>query len=559
MTPETDCPKPSDTTKLRTESLPFSAIPDQSRLFIQYQQDPVSLRRYYPNAVASHTQIADLIPEVLKNYKTDRTALCDALEEINSGFGAPEKVMENIRLLRQPDSVAVVTGQQAGLFSGPVYTIYKALSAIKMAECLSARGFKAVPVFWAATEDHDFAEVAEAFVIDAEGKLLEARFSPDLQAELPVGHIKIDATIGDVIEALFSGLPKTEFTSGLRESINECWNEGAGFGSAFGKFLVKLLGRFGLVVIDPLHAGIKSLAAPIYVDAIRSSHKIVSSIIGRSSELELEGYHAQVLVTGDYFPLFWHTDSGQRRALRRAGDDIYRAAGEKREFTLAELAETATTEPSRFSPGVMLRPVVQDYLLPTVCYFGGGAEIAYFAQNSDVYRILGRPITPILHRQSFTVIDAKHARTLDKYGLTFDDLFAGTDSIIPRVIEESIDPGLAKIFAETEEKINIELNRLDQTLAGLDVTLAENLATRRRKVLYHIGALRKKAYFARIRKDETIHRQIESAFAAILPRSHLQERTLNITGFLNRYGEYFIDWLYSSIDLDDKGHRIVYL
>lgn len=559
MTPETDCPKPSDTIKLRTESSPFSAIPDQSRLFIRYQQDPVSLRRYYPNAVASHTQIADLIPEVLNNYKTDRTALCDALEEINSGYGASEKVMENIRLLRQPDAVAVVTGQQAGLFSGPIYTIHKALSAIKMAECLTARGFKAVPVFWAATEDHDFAEVAEAFVIDAEGKLLGAKFSPDLQADLPVGNIKIDATMGDAIETFFSGLPTTEFTDGLRKSISECWHEGAGFGSAFGKFLVKLLGRFGLVVIDPLHAGIKSLAAPIYVDAIRSSQEIVSSIVERSSELEREGYHAQVLVTGDYFPLFWHTDSGQRRALRKAADNIYRAAGEKREFTLAELAETAATEPSRFSPGVMLRPVVQDHLLPTVCYFGGGAEIAYFAQNSDVCRILGRPVTPILHRQSFTVIEAKHARTLDRYGLTFDDLFAGTDSIIPRVIEESIDPELAKVFAEAEEKINIELNRLDQTLAGLDVTLAENLATRRRKVLYHIGALRKKAYFARIRKDETIHRRIESAFAAIMPRSHLQERTLNISGFLNRYGEYFIDWLYGSIDLDDKGHRIVYL
>ncbi len=560
MTPETDCPKSNDTIKLRTESLPFSAIPGQSRLFIEYQQAPLSLQRYYPNAVESHTQIADRIPEVLENYTADRALLCSALDEINAAYDAPERVIENIRLLRQPDSIAVVTGQQTGLFSGPLYTIYKALSAIRMAECLSSRSLKAIPVFWAATEDHDFAEVSEAFAIDSDGKLLKTEFAPkEVSADLPVGNVRIDGSINETIEKLFQGLPKTEFSGELQDLLSECWKEDAGFGSAFGTFLVKILGRYGLVVIDPLHDGIKKLAAPIYVDAIRKSGEIVSSLIERSRELEREGYHAQVLVTEDYFPLFWHSDAGSRKALRKAGGDLYRAAGEKSEFTRDELAKLAAAEPSRFSPGVMLRPVVQDYLLPTVCYFGGGAEIAYFAQNSEVYRILDRPATPILHRQSFTVIDAKHARTLDKYGLDFQDFFSGIDAILPRVIEEHIDPNIAKIFARAEEEINTELNRLDQHLSALDTTVAENLATRRRKILYHIAALRKKAYFARIRKDETINRQLESAFTAILPRTHLQERTLNVSTFLNRYGIYFIDWLHSSIDLDDKEHRINFL
>ncbi len=560
MSREIDCPNSSGIIKLRVESLPFSAIPGQSSLFTQYQQDPLSLRTYYPNAVGSHMQIADRIPEVLECYKTDRGLLCDALDSTNRAYDAPEEVIENINLLREQRTVAVVTGQQAGLFSGPIYTIYKALSAIRMAECLNARGFKTIPVFWAATEDHDFEEVSEAFAIDGDGKLLRSRFhTEETSGGLPVGAVRIDRSIDETIEVMFRGLPKTDFSGELREQLTECWSENAGFGAAFGKFLVKLLGRYGLVVIDPLHEGIERLAAPVYVDAIRKSEEIVSSLTERSRDLERNGYHAQVLVTEDYFPLFWHSDDGKRQALRKAGDDSFKVAGAKREFTRDELAEIAASEPGRFSPGVMLRPVVQDHLLPTVCYFGGGAEIAYFAQNSEVYRVLERPVTPILHRQSFTVVEAKHARTLEKYGLSFEDLFNGLETVLPKVIEEHIDPNMAKVFAEAEEKINTEINRLDQHLARLDRTVAESLATRRRKILFHIAALRKKAYFARIRKDETINRQIESAFTAVLPRMQLQERTLNVGTFLNRYGMYFIDWLYNALDLDDKEHRIIYL
>ena len=207
----------------------------------------------------------------------------------------------------------------------------------------------------------------------------------------------------------------------------------------------------------------------------------------------------------------------------------------------------------------MLRPVVQDYLFPTVCYFGGGAEIAYFAQNSEVYRIMDRPVTPILHRQSFTIIEAKHARTLEKYELEFTDLFAGEAEVLPKIVDKFIDPNTAKLFAEAEKKINTELNRLDQSLSQIDVTLAANLATRRRKIVYHIAALQKKYQFRRVEMDEIIDRRVRSAFTSLLPHGNLQERTLNVTSFLDRFGPKFIDMVYDSIDLDDKGHRVVYL
>lgn len=560
MMQEIDCSVSVGVGGLRTESLPFSSIPGQSKLFVDYQQDSISLKKYYPSIVESHTEVAARIPEVLANYKTDRGLLCDALTRINVEYSAGAEALANIDLLRAEDCVAVVTGQQTGLFTGPLYSIYKALSAIKMCECLRGRGIKSVPVFWMATEDHDLEEISNAFVIERGQELTEVGVLSDEKYHgKPVGQIKLNASISAVVDDLFASLPATEFSGELRRQVDIDWSEGKNFGEAFGASMARLLGKFGLIIVDPLDATLKQLSAPIYSEAIARSGEIVSALTTRSSALIDDGYHAQVLIEKDYFPLFFHTDDGRRVALRRMSDGSLHVKGEKKSFTETELAEIALSEPARFSPGVMLRPIVQDYLFPTVCYLGGGAEVAYFAQNSEVYRILERPITPILHRQSFTIVEAKHRRTLEKYELKCIDLFAGEAEVLPKIVDKFIDPKTARLFAEAEEKINNELNRLDQALSNLDVTLAANLATRRRKIIYHIEALRKKYQFRRAERDETIKRQITSAFTALLPHGHLQERTLNITSFLDRFGPNFIDLVYDSIDLDDKGHRIIYL
>jgi bacillithiol biosynthesis cysteine-adding enzyme BshC len=557
---EIACPGPRGNIVLRTESIPFSEIPGQSKLFTEYQADPLSKREYYPNVLASHTQVAERIPEVLANYKADRTVLCDALETMNRKFGATQATLDNIELLRQGDTVAVVSGQQAGLFSGPLYTIYKALSAIKMVECLRGRGINAVPVFWVATEDHDFEEVSKTFVLDRHDEVAELKNEPKrCYQNLPVGYVKLDNSINETVENLFRDLPPTEFTSDLRRLIDEAWTPKTYFGDAFARLLTQLLGKYGLIILCPLHKKLKELASPVYVEAIKKSSEIVDALLKRNAELEKAGYQAQVHITEDYFPLFWQARDHTRNALKKSETGTFRTKDGEREFTLDELAAIATNEPNRFSPSVVLRSVVQDYLLPTVCYFGGAAEVAYFAQSGEVYRILGRPVTPILHRQSFTIIESKNAKTLERYDLELTDLFAGIENLLPNIVEQYLNKDTAKVFATAEEKINTELNRLDQELSQVDPTLAENLAKRRRKILYHIAALRNKFHHVQVRRDQTINHQIESLFASLLPHKHLQERTLNITQFINRYGENFVDWVYQAIDLDDKGHRLIYL
>lgn len=542
------------------ESLPFSEIPGQSKLFIEYQQDPRALSHYYPNTVGAHTEISEYIPKVLENYKADRHAVCDALEEMNKKFGAGEKTLENINLLRENDCVAVLTGQQAGLFSGPLYTIYKALSAVKMTECLRGRGIKAVPVFWIATEDHDFEEVSKAFLINKNGNLEELKNEPKrCYANLPVGYVKLDDSINETIEKLFDELPETEFTNEIKNLINQIWVSGDYFSDAFALLLTRLFDKYGLIMLCPLNENLKKIAAPVYVEAIKKSDEIVKALIERSNDLSEKGYHAQVLVTEDYFPLFWQARDNTRNALKKSRQGNFKTKDEMREFTIEELAEIAENEPQRFSPSVVLRSVVQDYILPTVCYFGGAAEISYFAQSGEVYRILDRPVTPIFHRQSFTVVPPKHGRTFQRYDLKLRDLFRGKDEILPEIVENYLNPEMAQDFDEAEEKINRQLNSLNQKLSGIEPALADALANRRRKITYHIANVRNKFHRAQVRKDETIHRRIETVFETLLPHKHLQERTLNVLTFLDLYGLYFIDWIYDSIDLDDKGHRIIYL
>ena len=558
--PDIDCLSSTSKTQLQIDGIEFSEVPGQSKLFLDYLSDPLKLKKYYPSAVSEVSRVADRVAAVLDNYHCDRDLLADTLSDQNRKFGASKLTFENIDLLRKSGTVAVLTGQQAGLFTGPLYTIYKALSAIRLSEKLRSRGVDAVPVFWAATEDHDFDEIASAILLGRDSNEVEFRIAPGEGSQgLPVGSIVIPESFEREFQGGFDELPTADFAPELRRQLAEIWKPGRTIGEAFCSDLQRLFKDYGMIVVDPLDVRIKQLAAPMYRKAIELADEITPALIGRSKELERDGYHSQVLVTDDYFPLFYHTDDGVRRSLRRKAPGVYHVSETKIELDRDALVKLATTEPERFSPGVMLRPVVQDHLFPTLCYFGGGAEIAYFAQNSEVYRLLDRPATTIFHRQSFTIIDSKQSNTLKKYELKLTDLFPGYDALLPYIVDRFVNPSTARLFADAEENVNIELNRLDQELSRIDPTLAANLATRRRKIVYHIAALQKKFRRAQVEKDEIVRRQLYSLFASLLPQGGLQERRLSVGTFGLRFGDSFIKSVYDSIDLDDRRHRLLYI
>ena len=559
-TAEPACHSTPEESGLRVETLSFDRIPHQSRLFLDYLRDPISLGEFYPSAVRFHHELPARALEVLAAHQTDRNSLCDALQDMNAAWGAGEETLKNIERLREVDCLAVVSGQQAGLFSGPLYTIYKALSAVKLAGCLTQRNTKAVPVFWIATEDHDFLEVAKAEFIARDCKLARVEVSPELHQEgQPVGSVVIDSSIDAVVTQLLEQLPSSEFTTDLEALVRDAWRPGRSYGEAFARTMTSLLGRHGLVLLDPLDQRLKNLAAPLYANAAMRAHEIATAIEVRSRKLIERGYHAQVTPSENSFPLFIHDASGARHALTRTSDGKYTTKDADEAYTVEELSNLALIHPERFSPNVTLRAVVQDYLLPTIAYYGGAAEIAYFAQTAEVYRLLERPITPILPRSSLTMIERHTGRVLERYGLTLEDLFAGPENVLKRVVEEHFGADTARSFETTEGSVNSQLDDLREQLRSIDPTLADALETGRRKINYQLEGLRTRFHRAQMARDEAAHRQLLRAFDQLYPNKELQERHINITSLLARHGRYVIEWIYNAINLGSNEHQIVYL
>jgi len=559
-TAEPACFSTPEESGLRVESLSFDRIPHQTQLFLDYLRDPVALREFYPSAVRFHHELPARTPEVLAAYKTDRKQLCDALQDMNAAWGAGEETLKNIDLLHDPDCLAVVSGQQAGLFSGPLYTIYKALSAVKLAGCLTQRQTKAVPVFWIATEDHDFPEVAKAEFIARDCKLADVEVSPGLHKEdQPVGRVVIDNSIDAVVDQLLELLPSSEFTTDLEAVVRDAWRPGRSYGEAFARMMTSLLGRHGLIFLDPLDPRLKALAAPLYATAASRAYDIAVAIETRSRRLMEAGYHAQVTASENSFPLFLHDNSGARHALTRTEEGKYATKQNEKSYSAEELSKLALAQPERFSPNVTLRAVVQDYLLPTIAYYGGAAEVAYFAQTGEVYRLLERPITPILPRSSLTMIERHTGRVLERYGLQLADLFAGPESVLKRVVEEHLAADTAKSFAKAEGTVNSELDLLREQLRSVDPTLADALETGRRKINYQLEGLRTRFHRAQMTRDEAAHRQLQRAFDQLYPHKELQERHINITSLLARHGRYVVDWIYNAINIGSNEHQIVYL
>ncbi len=559
-TAEPACYSTPEESGLRVESLPFDRIPQQSRLFLDYLRDPLALAEFYPEAVRFHHELPSRAARVLAAHKADRGLLCDALADMNSNWGAGEETLKNIQLLRDSDCIAVVSGQQAGLCSGPLYTIYKALSAVKLAGCLSQRKTKAVPVFWMATEDHDFAEVAKAEFIARDCRLAEVEVPSELHREgQPVGRVVIDHSIDAVLNQLLETLPSSEFTPDLETGLRDAYRPGRGYGEAFARMITSLLGRHGLVLLDPLDQRLKTLAAPLYAAAAARAPEIASAIEVRSRKLVEAGYHAQVTASENSFPLFLHDEDGARHAMIRKADGRYTTKTDDRAYPVEELSSLALAQPERFSPNVTLRAVVQDYLLPTIAYYGGAAEIAYFAQTSEVYRLLDRPVTPILPRSSLTMVERHTGRLLEKYGLNLVDLFAGPETVLARVVEEHLGAETAKSFAKAEGAINRELDDLREQLRTIDPTLADALETGRRKINYQLEGLRTRYHRAQMSRDEAAHRQLQRAFEQLFPHKTLQERHINVTSLLSRHGRYVVDWIYNAINIGSNDHQIVYL
>jgi bacillithiol synthase len=514
-----------------------SDLPHTTRLFADVLYHPDRTSEFYEHPVRDLEAFRAAASQVQLS-EDRRGRLIEAFRVHNAGSAALERLAE-------PGTVTVVTGQQVGLFSGPSYTIYKALHAVRLAEWLSENGVPAVPVFWLATEDHDFAEVNHTWVFDAEHthRRLEMRRAA---SEQPVGGVTLQNPPLDELRAAMAGLP---FADEVVAEVKASYRTGATMGEAFRALLRRLLARFDILYLDPMLPEFRELAAPALRQAVSAAPELTAAVLERNRALANAGYHAQVHVEEQTSFVFL-LENGKRLNLRRHGRDYVHNS---RRFTSEELMERAVS----LSPNAILRPVIQDSMVPTVAYIGGPAETAYLAQSAVIYReILGRmPVA--VPRTGFTILDSRSAKLMDRYQLSIADFFPGETALRERIAATLIPPSLGDTVKETGASVDRSIARLRGEMTAFDPTLAKALDRSARKIRYQIEKMERKAGREALRRNERAAHDASYLYGLIYPERTLQERLYSILPLLAEHGTDLIETIYEAIDLDCPDHRLM--
>jgi bacillithiol synthase len=497
---------------------------------------------------------ADTIRRV-QTHPRNRSAIAEVVARQQRDRTAPPAARSAAAALRDEGTVAVVTGQQAGLFGGPLYTLLKALTALRLADELRAtHQVAAVAVFWVDAEDHDWNEVRGCGVLDQE---LQSRAvslgDPPGAHTSPVARVLLDESTAAALAELESLLPHTDFTPDILESLGRAYVPGRGMSLAFAHWLESLLGPRGLIVFDSSDAAAKPLVAELFAREVEQSG--VTSRLARQagSELESAGYHVQVTPADGSLALF-HLGE-QREVIRIDEDDRFSVGG--RLLPKADLAAWIRRAPEEFSPGVLLRPLVQDVLFPTVCYVSGPSELAYLAQLKQVYGAFGVPMPLIRQRATFTLVDSNAMRFLTRSEIPLERLRPRDDGALNALLQAQLPPGIERSLDETATTIDARLEALGSSVVALDATLEGAVHSTRSRMHDDLRKLHGKIIQAAKRKDDTLRRQFHHARALAFPDGEPQERQIGFVYFLNKYGPTLVDRLYDMVPGESGVHYVV--
>lgn len=537
---------------MKAQCIPFTQIPHTSRLFADFLYNFPKVSNFYSRPSLYQNWLKEQAATVTYDASR-RHQVAAVLSRQNKALGASEKTLESLAKF-EAGALAAVTGQQVGLFGGPLFTVFKVLSAVRLAQEATSQGVPTVPVFWLATADHDLPEVNHAFFAAPDGT--PERIATSTQGTLgaPVGGIHFTEEIVAATEQAANLLGVADAADWLREA----YRPGQTFGGAFATFYAQVFASLGVLFIDPNDAELQRLASPVYTAAVNSAGDLNDALLARGRELTRAGYHEQVKVTPSSTTLFL-LHNGARTVIHRSrtNADLFEVGGEK--VSRAVLLDQIASNPEAFSPNALLRPVVQDSLLPTLAYVGGPAEVAYFAQSAVLYqKLLGR-VTPILPRFSATIVDAKQANLLERYGLSLPDIYAGRDAVLRKIAVKTLPPPIQAEFDAAEKAFKASLEGLRAAVSHLDPTLADAADRASRKIHYQLARLRQRAANAELRRNEVLSRHAAVLSNALFPEKVPQEREFAAAQFVARYGVELLANVLENVRPDCVDHQLLFV
>lgn len=539
--------------------LNFSDIPGHQNLFLDYINEFGNVEKFYERNFKAHETYEDFFRQISLKERPHREVLAKIVKEQYSNFKQSTQTQSNIEALQSPKTITVVTGQQLGLFGGPLYTIYKTITAIKLCHFLKEKydGYQFVPVFWLEGDDHDYEEVRKAGILNNENQLLKLEYSDGLDEETnrgSVAEIKFNENIENVFNELQNNLRETEFKNSLIAFYKSFYGTNKTFLESFRELMIKLFDEFGLIVFNPVFPSVKQLLKPIFTKEVTNYMNQTGFLVERSAELE-DLYHAQVKVK----PINLFYLENNERLLIEPVEKEYRLKGKRKKLTQDELLAQIDNFPEKFSPNVLLRPICQDFLFPTAFYVGGPSEISYFAQITPLYKIYNLDQPYIYPRSSATIVEKGAKAVLGKYTLGYIDLFTTEEEMISKIVSANSNANLDSVFNNTFERIRETIGELTAALADVDKNLPDLAGKTHNRIEEVLNMLKNKATDAEKKKYETTIRQLTKVRNLLYPNTNLQERELNFLYFANKYGLDIIKWIFSELTINKFEHQILEL
>ncbi|MBE0572252.1 MAG: bacillithiol biosynthesis cysteine-adding enzyme BshC [Ignavibacteriaceae bacterium] len=535
----------------------FSDIPGHHNLFLDYLYEFENVAEFYSNDFRNKENYLKIFKNVTENRSDLSPTISEILTSQYSQLNASNLSQQNIKKLSDKRTLTIVTGQQLGIMGGPLYTFYKIITVIKLSRFLSERydDYNFVPVFWLEADDHDFNEVRTVKIIDEGNSLLTIGYKEEIAEDdlkQSVGLINLDSSINEFFDKLSSSIKETEFRALIFDRLKSFYKEGKSFKEAFRDLIFHYFDEYGLIIFDPQDNEVKKLLKPIFKKEITDFRIHTEQLVHVSATLE-ELYHAQVKVKP--VNLFLRVDEG--RYSIEPVENEYRLRRKRKSFTQEQLLELLENEPDKFSPNVLLRPICQDYLLPTAFYVGGPSEISYFAQIKPLYELYNITQPMIYPRSSATILENAIVNSLEKYSVSLNEIFIDVENVKKRIINSVEETSVDEMFNGIASQLETTFDQLKEKLIDLDKTIADSSNRYRDKILSTVSELKSKAEKAQQKKYEVTLRQIDRAAVHLFPNSNLQEREINLINFTNKYGEEFLKKIFEELQINKFEHQVI--
>ncbi|QAY68312.1 bacillithiol biosynthesis cysteine-adding enzyme BshC [Paenibacillus protaetiae] len=493
--------------------------------------------------------------------RADASDVAKVLRTYNEKHHAHPNAMLAIKSIAEGAPV-IVGGQQAGLWTGPIMVIHKAITIIQAARFASQKlGTAVVPVFWIAGEDHDWDEANHAYVMAADQSLRKLTVQRPEGPRTAVSRTVLDeSSWAAALEELEQSLPHSEFKEGMLQQLKQAAEGANTLSDSFARILGYLFGEQGLVLIDADDAGLRKLESPMFTRLIERNDELEQAYAGTAEQMKQLGYPLQADVVAGSANLFvFQQDNGNERTLLHKRDGLFQDRKGVVSWTKEELLALAADRPEQLSNNVLTRPLMQDYVFPVLATVLGPGEIAYWGTTGEAFRTLGMEMPIILPRLSFTLVEGTIDKHMAKYELSFEDVVKRFDERKEAWLKEQDQLSIEEKFAAAKQAFNDLYEPIVSLAASVQQGLAKLGETNRQKIVEQIEYLESKTKDAFSKQYEASIRQLDRIYSTLCPEGKPQERVVNCTVYWNRFGQDIIGKLLE-LPFDRSGtHRIVYL